>query len=383
MPTPHHCFILSHDGGGHLLADTLIQQLTPHTPFIHITHHQYPQLVGVLDWLHAIRPIAKAMLQCLRYFKLHRPKLVILVGSGWGCQLVGMVTSLMGIPSMIYIGDCHTQWVSESRMARYFRRSLKVFVTTHDEYEFVRRWGGRPCMIDHPWLNIPPTDPPLSKWEFCNRYQLSNTRPMVGVFPGSRRHELCHHLPLMCDAMADLQRQIDSLQVIISAHHPTWVEWIQTMAARSGLEATVVTDPPPTWIPHLDTSLLRLGGISLWHMRYAKPHVGIYQLSDWSYWVTRWFYRVGMRRLQVVSHPNVCLKRRVVPELIQEYANPMTIAKSLMPLLSNRKRTDSMAQELEKARITLGDGNRYNPVDEIVGFFYKQGLLFESEKEVT
>lgn len=383
MPTPHHCLILSHDGGGHHLATTLHHQLTPHLPSLHITQLHYPLLVGMGDWVMAIRPIITSIGHCIRAIQSHRPKLVVLVGAGWGCQLLGMAASMLGIPTMIYVGDCHTQWVRESRMARYFRRSLKVFVTTPDEFEFVRRWGGRPILIDHPFLHPPVSDPPPDPVAFYHRTQLSPTTPIVGVFPGSRLRELRRHLPLMCDAMADLQRQRDPLQVVISAHHPDWVGWIQSTAARSGLDATVLTDPPHTWIPHLQASLLRLGAISVWHMVYAIPHVGMYRLSDWSYWLTRWVYGVEIRRLHVLSYPNACLKRRVVPELIQQYANVMTIVKSLLPLLSNPKRTDSMAQELQKACLALGDGQRANPVDEIVGFLYKQGVRNEGKKEVS
>lgn len=370
MPTGHPVWVVSHDGAGERTARMLMTSLMAREQSLRMSHRVYPLLVGYFEWVGHLPLIVRMCRDWVQLSRHERPVVVVLVGSGWFCRWMSAVMMWWGVPTMVYAGDCHVQWASKSSLQRVIRRATKVYVTTPDELSFVRRSGGRPVLIHHPALAG--VQKGGDRQAFCQSHQLTASRPMLGVFPGIRWSEIRLVLPIALASVAMLQRQFDSLQVVVSVADPLFLEPIKAMLARAGVEATLVSDPPHEWVQHLHVSLVKMGEMSLIHAIHGIPHVAMYRLGDMSYWLNRFLGRSLGKTMRYCALPNVLLKRRVIPELVGHYVNPATLYKAMLPLLSDAKRYAAISKELVRINGLLDDYQCVDAVADMGAFIRKQ-----------
>jgi len=370
LPAGLPVWVVSHDGAGERTARMLMDQLMTSEPEWRVTHRVYPLLVGYFEWVLRLPDIVRMMRDWVRLSRQERPVLVVLVGSGWFCRWMSAIMMWWGVPTMVVAGDCHVQWASKASLQRVIRRATKVYVTTPDELSFVRRSGGRPVLIHHPVLSGIQKEG--DRHLFCQANQLMPNRPILGVFPGIRWSEIRLILPIALEAVALLQRQFESLQVVVSVADPLYLEPIKTMLARAGVEATLLDEPPHSWVQHVHVSLVKMGEMSLIHAIHGIPHVGMYRLGELSYWVNRLLGRSFAKSTRYCALPNVLLKRRVIPELVGHYVNPTTLFKAMMPLLSDAKRYGAISKELVRVNGLLDDYQCVDAMLDMVTFIRKQ-----------
>lgn len=352
------------------MALSLMSQLTACEPGLRFIHRVYPLVIGYFEWVIRLPVMFRLFREWVQSAGSERPVVVILVGSGWFCRWMSVVMMWWGVPTMVYAGDCHVQRAPKSSLQRVIRRATKVYVTTPDELSFVRRSGGRPLLIHHPTLSC--IHKGGDRDLFCQAHQLMPNRPILGVFPGTRWSEIRLVLPIALAAVAMLQRQFESLQVVVSVADPSFLEPFKTMLARAGVEANLVANAPHEWVQHLHVSLVKMGEMSLIHAIHGIPHVGMYRLGDVSYWINRLLGRSLGKSTTYCALPNVLLKRRVVPELVGHYVNPTMLCKAMVPLLSDVKRYTTVSKELLRINALLDDYQCVDAVSDMLTFIRKQ-----------
>ena len=102
------------------------------------------------------------------------------------------------------------------------------------------------------------------------------------------------------------------------------------------------------------------GTVTLEAAIWGTPMVIIYKLSPVSYWLGRFLVKV-----EHIGLVNLIAGRRVVPELVQQDANPTNIARIVIDLLADEGRLEKMKSGLAEARAILGQAGASNKVAEI------------------
>jgi lipid-A-disaccharide synthase len=166
--------------------------------------------------------------------------------------------------------------------------------------------------------------------------------------PGSRRGEVDFHLPVMRDAALQLHAErdmqffwvrastIDRAKLEGALKHPALRVPIVDEDRYDALNAAELV-----WTASctatLETALL------------GKPMIVIYRLSWPTYWLARLLVRV--RHIGMV---NLLAGERLVPELIQDEANPARLVAESRALLDDRALRGAIVEKLAKLRERLG-----------------------------
>ena len=155
------------------------------------------------------------------------------------------------------------------------------------------------------------------------------------LLPASRSQELRYLLPPMLEAVARLQRQQPSLEVLLPAAQASFAERLETAAADAGVRVRVIpADQTDTRWPLLcaaaDAALTKSGTANLQLALRGVPQVAGYRVSRVTALVARHLLRFAVDHISPV---NLILHERLVPELLQDTFNADAIVAALAPLL--------------------------------------------------
>jgi lipid-A-disaccharide synthase len=282
-----------------------------------------------------------------------KPDLFIPVDfQGFNNLLLGAVRQI-GVPGIYYIGPQEWQWGSDHGGRSVIQRTVKILAIFKEEYEFFKRIGGRPVLIGHPLLDTVVST--LSKDEVVANYSLDPDARIVTIFPGSRPQEMKHTMPVLIETAVELQREVDGLQFVVSIVDDRFEDTIKRAMVKYGLEATLVRGRSYDLIKHASLSLVTSGTVTLEHAILETPHLCAYRFSDISYLMAKLIFGGRLRRLRFFALPNLLLKRRVIPEFLQDYANVHAMKKAAKLILQDPDRELQIRQELAKVAPLLGE----------------------------
>ncbi|MGD8362602.1 MAG: lipid-A-disaccharide synthase, partial [Gemmatimonadota bacterium] len=115
---------------------------------------------------------------------------------GFNLRITRMARDL-GVPTLYYIAPQVWAWKAH-RAERLARDAHRIAVILPFEEEIFRNAGGKVTFVGHPLLEDTLPIPDIE--EFARRHGLDPQRPVLGLFPGSRRQEIRRHLRLFLDA---------------------------------------------------------------------------------------------------------------------------------------------------------------------------------------
>ena len=164
-------------------------------------------------------------------------------------------------------------------------------------------------------------------------------RPRSGIafLPGSRKHEIDLHLPLVAAALKDEPRRIEFALSPNADRELIEAKWRALVPARTG-DIFTVGDTYGVLQRGRSCGGLFRSTATLEAAICRCPMVVIYKLSR----MMALEYAMLRPKLGFVSLPNILLDRAAVPELLHYLATPETVRDGLHVLLD-----DSLARELQ------------------------------------
>ncbi|NDC83451.1 lipid-A-disaccharide synthase, partial [bacterium] len=301
--------------------------------------------VGLIEPIRYLPEFIDAFRHILKETQLVKPDLFIPVDFQGFNNLLLRTLQHRGIPSIYYIGPQEWQWGTDKGGRSIVSSTVKILAIFKDEYEFFKRIGGRPIFIGHPLQDIAVST--LSREELCRRYGLDQNQRYITVFPGSRNQEIAHTMPVLIETAVQLQREYDDIQVAVSVIDNRFEKPIRKAMARHGLEAILVNDRSYDLIKHSSLSLVTSGTITLEHGILGTPHICAYRFSDLSYLIAKLFFGRRFRKIPYFSLPNMLLRRRVIPEFLQDYANVSAMTKAAKQILDSAEKDRQIRTELD------------------------------------
>ena len=208
------------------------------------------------------------------------------------------------------------------------------------EVEFLRRAGARATFVGHPlleaWGETPDRD------AYCRAHGLDPARPLLALFPGSRRQELDRHLDVFVAAARRLERARPGLQTVVA--RATGLPG----RAYQGLGATVVEDGRGL-LDHARAAIVKSGTSTVEAALAGVPFATAYRTHPLTFALARRLVRVDH-----IALANLVANRRLVPELIQHEATPARIERELLPLLDDTGARRAIVAGLGEVRRALG-----------------------------
>jgi lipid-A-disaccharide synthase len=183
---------------------------------------------------------------------------------------------------------------------------------------------------------------------------LDEARPLVVLLPGSRRNEVRTTLPLQLAAAAALHARDPRVGFVVAVAPSIARSAIDEGIAASRLPAlldlAVVEGHTHEAILAADVALAKPGTVTLEVALLGTPLVVTTRVNRFTAWLMRRLVRVPSYTM-----PNLIAGRAVVPELLQEDADPQRVAEALLELLAGPARERQLAA-LAGVRDALGGG---------------------------
>lgn len=312
---------------------------------------------GLVEWISSLGRIAGIWRRVIRGLRRTRPQLVVVIDSGgFHLPFMRVARFFCGAPILYYVAPQVWVWRA-GRVRRIAARADRIAVVWPFEPAFWAARGVATDFVGHPILDRDVARPPAAETHRAAKRALGLDpgRPLVGLFPGSRRNELKRHLPAMLGALAPLRETRPDLDAVIVRAPSVDPARIDGLLEEAGAGSQVrVVSAEPSWLDAIDVGLTKPGTITLELMLRERPMVVVGRTHPLTVALLGRSF-AGTR----VALPNWIAEDEIVPELLQDEVTPDRIAAALLPLLpdTNGPSPAATAQKeaLRRARSRLGE----------------------------
>ena len=308
-------------------------------------------VVGAIEVLSHLGDILRARRTLVERMQHHRPSLLILIDYPDFNLLLAKKAKKLGIPIFYYISPQVWAWRS-GRVHSIKRLTDRVAVILPFEQAFYARHGMQVDFVGHPLMDS--VKPGLSPIEFRALHGIEPTRKLVGLLPGSRRKEIAALLPdfLAAAELLTKDQALDYTFLIPQAPTITrsLLEEHGLAAWNNRLDYRVITEDRYAMMAACDAAVAASGTVILELAILGIPTVATYRISRHTYWMGK----LLIRNVRFFSLVNLIGERLIIPELLQDAANPEQIAKELHKMLEDERARELILAGLLEVRKRLG-----------------------------
>lgn len=246
----------------------------------------------------------------------------------------------LGIPVLYYIAPQVWAWKAK-RALRLAEDAEHIALILPFEEQIFKEAGGRPVFVGHPLLEHPAGEPDRER--FCAAQGLDAGRPILALFPGSRKQEIRRHWEPFYQTGLLVRKEMPDVQLAVAQASAIATETL----IRPGV--TVVGDGPGL-LAHGTAALVKSGTTTLEAALAGIPFVTVYKTNPLTFFLAK-----RMVRVPHIALANLVAGERVVPEVLQGDATPEHLLTLLRPLLDSASDTRTTTLEgLGRIRKALG-----------------------------
>ncbi len=193
--------------------------------------------------------------------------------------------------------------------------------------------------------------------------------PRLGIFPGSRAHEVRANTRLLVSAYAELQGRHAGLCGVIVAANPEAAKIIRRKINVFPTNLHMITGSADAVIAWSDLALAVSGTITLDIAVQRTPMIGVYRTGLLSWILGMLIIRTPYRLL-----PNIIAGREVVPEFVPHIGGPMPIVKVASRFLLDSKHAAVQAEELNRVCLRFADHHPAQEATRAIVEVVKEGV---------
>ena len=315
-------------------------------------------VVGLVEVLRHFDVIASAFLTLKKILLTDRPDLLVLIDyPGFNLRLA-KVARKAGVKVLYYISPQIWAW-RQGRVHEIARLVDHMAVIFPFEVPFYQRANVPVSFVGHPLYDLVAVT--KNRTDAAVGFGLDPARKIVGLFPGSRRSEIRRLLPVIIAAACLLKKQYPELQFVLPLASTLREEEITAHLQTANLDVTITRERIHDLIRACDAVISVSGTVTLEIALIGTPMVVMYKVSPLTYLMAK--------RLVKVDHIALCnivAGETIVRELIQDQANPQSIADEVGAILSDHVYSDSIKLRLDTVRAKLECGGASRNVAQLI-----------------
>ncbi len=305
-------------------------------------------VMGLVEVLANYRFLKGVLERMKNELRDNRPDLLILVDyPGFNLRLAETAREL-NIKVLYYISPQVWAW-KKKRVFKIKKLVDMMAVVFPFEIACYDKVGVPVEFVGHPLVDEVKSD--YTRQQILQELGLDPARPVLGLFPGSRRSEVSRLLPLMLKSAAQIKAAIPEIQFLMPRASTLPSELLQAPVDESGLEIKLISGRPYDVMRGCDTIVSASGTATLEIGLMQVPLVVTYKMASLSYFI---FSRLV--KLDHIALCNIVAQERIAPELIQNEATAENITHEALALLQDKSRGDAMRQRMAGIRDKLGTG---------------------------
>ncbi|MCK9375962.1 MAG: lipid-A-disaccharide synthase [Syntrophobacterales bacterium] len=312
-------------------------------------------VVGLLEVVHHLPSIWRALRTIGRALKTRRPDLVILVDFPDFNFWVARLAKYYAVPVLYYISPQVWAWRTY-RVRTIARLTDRMVVIFPFEADFYRQRGVAVSYVGHPFRE---TLPPLpNRRTFLAEQGLDPDRLTIALLPGSRGSEIERHLPIILEAAHLIQQSIPETQFLLPLASTAPTELVERLVEEfGGQEPGQMDSPSLKIIPGqayqamgaAHVAVVASGTATVEAALAAAPTVIVYRVAPLTFAVARRLIKV-----EHVGMANLLAGERLFPELVQDDFTPANLAREVLNLIADPERLAAVRRGLARVISRLG-----------------------------
>ena len=302
--------------------------------------------VGVIEGVKYYPSFWKIKTRLIKALEEEHPDLVVLVDSRDFNLRIARIAKKIGILTLYYIAPPIWAWNDWQRrsISRDIDRFIAIFPFEAEAYE---RAGAKVDFVGYPLVDL--VKPSMSKEEALQRFNIRSERLIVGLLPGSRRHEILRLLPLMLKVVLRLDEEFKGIQFLLAEASPLFHKEIARIASGTGLSLKIISNNTYDVMNVSDLIITASGTATLEATLLNTPMVVIYKTS-----FSTWLIGKILIKLPYIALPNIIAREEIVPELIGFQLTVKRLTGVALELLGEKEKSEKMRVKLERVAEKLG-----------------------------
>ena len=315
-------------------------------------------VVGLVEVFGLLPRILGAMEKIREFLSAHRPDVFVPIDfPDFNLRLLPHAWRI-GIPIVYYIGP--QVWAWRRGRVDWLRRYVSLMIVIFPFEEALYREHGVPvAFVGHPLVDHVPEDRGALRREVRARHGIGEDVPVIALLPGSRRSEVTRVAPILRAARERLApivpRDPGAAGGPFAAGGPVWIVGQARglsldAGAALGCSSDVPRDEGFAALAAADLAWVASGTATLEALLLATPAIVVYRVQRATYEIARRVIRVPH-----IAMANLIAGRRLLPELVQDEADPEVLARLTREWLARPEELLRIREGLIDARRSLGE----------------------------
>jgi len=312
-----------------------------------LAHAADMAVVGLTEVIAKFNQIRKVLNLMKADLAASKPDLLILIDYPDFNLMLGKAAKALGVKIFYYISPQVWAW-RRGRIKKIRSIVDKMAVILPFEEQLYRNEDVDATYVGHPLLDTVTIK--YTRAEALQQFGLNDGATTVGLLPGSRDTEIARLLPVMMNASEILVKKMPGTQFVLPLAETLDLESVGKILGQYSVPVRIVHHDTLDAMACSDLVIVASGTATLEAALLGKPMVIVYKVSPVSYYI-------GKRIIKVehIGLANLIAGKTIVPELIQDEANPERIATEVIHILSDEARLRQIKQELREVREKLGE----------------------------
>lgn len=305
-----------------------------------VKHYRDLAFMGFIEVVKNLPTIMQNLKFCKQDVLAFRPDVLILIDyPGFNLRIAKWAKE-QGFKVIYYISPQVWAW-KESRVKLIRNVVDKMLVILPFEREFYEtKWDYKVEYVGHPLVQV------VNEYRDTHTNELSYTKPVIAILPGSRKQELAAKLPIMLEAT----KSFPEYQFVVAKATSLDDSYYQPFLANYP-EVKSVKNKTYALLSIATAALVTSGTATLETALFGVPQVVCYKSSSISYEIAK-----RLITIKYISLVNLIMNKPVVTELIQHELTANNITRELNALLHNKDRQQQIQQDYKSLMSLLQQG---------------------------
>ncbi|MDO9465239.1 MAG: lipid-A-disaccharide synthase [bacterium] len=302
-------------------------------------------IVGVSEVFRGIFKIKKRFNELCKIMDKDSPKLVILIDyPGFNLRLAKQAKK-RNIKVAYYISPQMWAW-GKGRIKTVKAYVDKMIVILPFEEDFYKGYDVPAEFVGHPLLDIVKTSG--TREEILTSLDITG-KPVVGLLPGSRKQEIRRILPALVQAAKMIRNSLSDVEFVLLCAENIEENDIERVLHNLNISIKIIKNRTYDGMSCCDLLIGASGTVTLEAALLNVPMIVVYKASPFTSFLFKTFLRVPH-----IGLVNIMAGERIVPELLQEEANPENISRCTLDILNSNGKMSDIKNRLSGITEQLG-----------------------------
>ncbi len=306
---------------------------------------------GFIDPLKRLPDLLRLLRDLVRHFSRSGVDVVVGVDFNVFNLLAERLAKGRGIPTAHYVSPSVYAW-RRGRVKRIGRATDVVMALFPFEPALYRDHGVRAVFVGHPLADEigPESGSQAARRKARERLKLDEDSVVVALMPGSRVSEVDALGKILLEAAARLRSELGQCAFVVPCADPRIHRMLSEMVRErfDDLDVRLIAGNSVEAMTAADGVLVKSGTGTLEAMLLRRPMAVTYRLGPLTYRIVS-----ALKSSEFVALPNILSGRRLVPELLQDAAEPEPLALALLAEMRRAREEPGYFDEFDRQHAIL------------------------------